>query len=35
MAELDVAFRKHIDTILDDYSDFVNEMNNWRKLFEW
>lgn len=35
MAELDVAFRKHIDAILDDYSDFVNEMNNWRKLFEW
>lgn len=35
MAELDVAFRKHMDTMLDDYSDFVNEMNNWRKLFEW
>ena len=35
MAELDPVFREHMDNILSDYSDFVDEMNNWRRLFDW
>lgn len=34
MAELDSVFREHMDNILSDYSDFVDEMNNWRRLFD-
>lgn len=35
MLEIDKRFQSHMKTVLEDYEDFIDEMNNWKSLLGW
>ena len=35
MAKLDSIYRSHIKSVMNDWSEFYDEMEQWRKLLDW
>lgn len=35
LANVEAKFQKHMGIVLNDYSDFINEMKNWKDLLGW
>ena len=35
LANVEAKFQKHMGIVLNDYSDFINEMKNWKDLLSW
>ena len=35
LANVEAKFQKHMRIVLNDYSDFINEMKNWKDLIGW
>lgn len=35
LAEVDKRVQKHMETVLNDYADFIDEMKNWKGLLGW
>ena len=35
LANVEAKFQKHMGIVLNDYSDFINEMKNWKDLIGW
>ena len=35
LANVEAKFQKHMEMVLNDYSDFINEMKNWKDLLSW
>ena len=35
LANVEAKFQKHMEIVLNDYSDFIDEMKNWKDLLGW
>lgn len=35
LANVEAKFQKHMEIVLNDYSDFIDEMKNWKDLLSW
>ena len=35
LANVEAKFQKHMGIVLNDYSDFIDEMKNWKDLLSW
>ena len=35
LANVEAKFQKHMGIVLNDYSDFIDEMKNWKDLLGW
>lgn len=35
LANVEAKFQKHMEIVLNDYADFIDEMKNWKDLLDW
>lgn len=35
LANVEAKFQKHMEIVLNDYADFIDEMKNWKDLLSW